>query len=150
VIFPGVPIVFCGIDRTELGARLLPPEVRGVLVKREFAPTLDIALSLHPGTDRVVVVTGTSEFDTRLLGQAKQEFRPYEDHMAFTYLNGLPLEKILTQVSKLPPRAIVLYTTVFKTLPVSLLSHTTLWNVFQHYPVRPRMAFWINTSVMAS
>jgi hypothetical protein len=36
-IFPGTPIVFCGIDKRELGNRLLPPHVHGILVKREFA-----------------------------------------------------------------------------------------------------------------
>ncbi|MFZ2081877.1 MAG: hypothetical protein WAV38_35545, partial [Xanthobacteraceae bacterium] len=51
-IFPGTPVVFCGIDKTELGNRLLPPHVRGVLLKREFAPTVEIALSLHPKTER--------------------------------------------------------------------------------------------------
>jgi signal transduction histidine kinase len=113
-IFPGTPIVFCGIDRKELGDRTLPPHVRGVLVKREFAPTIDLALRLHPGTDRLVVVAGTSEFDTRLLQQARQEFRPYEDRLHFTYLNTLPLDKVLAQLSQLPPHTIVLYTTFFQ------------------------------------
>jgi hypothetical protein len=31
VIFPGTPIVFCGVDKTELGNRLLPPDVYGIL-----------------------------------------------------------------------------------------------------------------------
>src|SRR6516165_5418512 len=31
VIFPGAPIVFCGIDKTELSNRSLPPHVRGIL-----------------------------------------------------------------------------------------------------------------------
>ena len=31
IIFPGTSIVFCGIDKTELGNRLLPPNVRGIL-----------------------------------------------------------------------------------------------------------------------
>ena len=74
-VFPGTPIVFCGIDRREIERRALPPGVTGVLVKREFAPTLDLALRIHPGTTRVVVVAGTSEFDTRLLEQARGEFR---------------------------------------------------------------------------
>ena len=38
-IFPGTPIVFCGLDKGQLGDRTLPPHVRGVLLKREFVPT---------------------------------------------------------------------------------------------------------------
>ena len=114
VIFPGTPIVFCGIDRTELGNRSLPPNVRGILVKREFAPTVDIALKLHPGTERAVVVAGTSEFDTKLLEEAKKEFRVYEDRLAFRYLTTLPLQNLLVELSQLLPRTIVLYTTLFR------------------------------------
>ena len=58
LIFPGTPIVFCGVDRAQLGNRDLPPNVRGVLIKREFAPTLELALRLHPATEGVVVVSG--------------------------------------------------------------------------------------------
>ena len=49
-IFPGTPIVFCGIDRKEFGDRSLPPHVRGILLKREFVPTFELALRLHPHT----------------------------------------------------------------------------------------------------
>src|SRR6478672_6213232 len=73
LIFPGTPIVFCGLDRKQLGPRTLPPNVHGVLVRREFAPTLELALRLHPTTEDVVVVSGTSEFDTELLAQAQKE-----------------------------------------------------------------------------
>jgi hypothetical protein len=59
-IFPGVPTVFCGLDRAQLGERALPPSVRGVLIKREFAPTLHIALHVHPDTEHVFVVSGVS------------------------------------------------------------------------------------------
>jgi hypothetical protein len=113
-IFPGTPIVFCGIDRRELGDRTLPPHVRGVLLKREFVPTLEVALGLHPHTNRVAVVAGTSEFDTRLLDQAKREFRVYENRLAFTYLTTLPLQKLLTELARLPPQTIVLFTTLFQ------------------------------------
>jgi signal transduction histidine kinase len=114
VIFPGTPIVFSWIDKIELGNRSLPPHVRGVLVKREFAPTVEIALRLHPKTERAVVVTGTSEFDTRLLEQAKRDFGFYENRLDFQYLTTLPLQNLLTELSGLPPRTLVFYTSLFR------------------------------------
>jgi signal transduction histidine kinase len=113
-IFPGTPIVFCGVDRRELGDRPLPPHVRGVLVKREFAPTLEIALRIHPDTTRVVVVAGESAFDRRLLDQARSEFRAYDGRVAFTYLTAGPLQDMLAKLARLPPHTIVLYTTFFQ------------------------------------
>jgi signal transduction histidine kinase len=114
LIFPGTPIVFSGLDRQQLANRSLPPNVYGVLVKREFAPTLDLVLRLHPTTEHVVVVAGTSDFDTRLLLQAQNEFRPYENRVSFTYLVELPLGQLLSTLSLLPSRDIVLYLTLFQ------------------------------------
>ena len=112
-VFPGAPIVFCGIDRREIEGRSLPGYVTGVLVKREFAPTLDIALRLHPGTRSVMFIGGTSEFDARLVEQARREFRPYEDRLTFTYQTALPLRALLAQLATLPPQTVVLYSTMF-------------------------------------
>jgi signal transduction histidine kinase len=126
-IFPGAPIVFCGIDRRQLGDRSLPPHVHGVLMKREFAPTVEIALRIHPDTKQITVVAGTSEFDAGLLDQARQEFRAYEDRLAFTYLTNLPLEKLLAELRQLPPHTIVLYTNIFKDgAGVSFIPHNVL------------------------
>jgi hypothetical protein len=46
-IFPGTPIVFCAIDKDELGHRSLPPHVRGIFIDRAFAPTLELALGVR-------------------------------------------------------------------------------------------------------
>jgi PAS domain S-box-containing protein len=113
-VFPGTPIVFCGIDRREIERRALPGHVTGVLLKREFAPTLQVALRLHPDTTRVVFVGGTSEFDARLVEQARGEFRSYEERLAFTYLTRLPLPELLAALANLPPHTIVLYSTLFR------------------------------------
>jgi signal transduction histidine kinase len=114
LIFPGTPIVFCGLDRAQLGTRSLPPNVYGVLIKREFAPTLEIALRLHPATEDVVVVSGATEFDTSLLAQAQKEFRSYENRVSFTYLSEPPLEQSLAILSQLSARHIVLFLTLFQ------------------------------------
>ena len=113
-IFPGAQIVFCGIDRRELGDRLLPSHIAGVFVKRQFSPSLEIALKIHPLTEHVVVVAGTSEFDRRLLDQAREELGSYEHRLHFSYLTSLPLTKLLDQLSRLPPQSVILFTTLFQ------------------------------------
>jgi signal transduction histidine kinase len=114
LIFPGTPIVFCGLDKRQLGTRPLPPNAYGVLIEREFAPTLDIVLRLHPAAEKVVVVSGSSEFDADLLSDAREEFRPYEKRVSFAYLPELPLKQVLEQVSQLPANNIVLFITMFR------------------------------------
>ena len=64
-LFPGVPIVFCGADPSDLEGKTLGENVTGVVVKRDFAPTLEIALRLQPSTRSVFVVGGASRFDRK-------------------------------------------------------------------------------------
>ena len=113
-IFPGAQIVFSGLDRKQLGTRPLPANVYGVLIKREFAPTLELVLHLHPKTENIVVISGTSEFDKGLLEQTKIEFRPYEQRVSITYLSELPLQQLLAKVSQLGSNSIILFLTLFK------------------------------------
>ena len=113
-IFPGAQIVFSGLDRKQLGTSSLPANVYGVLIKREFAPTLELALRLHPKTENVVVISGTSEFDKGILEQAKIEFRAYEQRVSITYLSEIPLQQLLAKVSQLGNHNIVLFLTLFQ------------------------------------
>jgi len=113
-VFPGAQVVFCGIDRTQLGDRSLPSNVHGILVKREFAPTVDIVLALHPATEKIVVVAGTSDFDDSLLAAARQELASFERRVSIEYLTELPLKSLLAKVSLLPSNTVVLFTTLFQ------------------------------------
>ena len=112
-MFPGAAIVFCGIDRREFDARRLPANVTGVILKRTFAPTLELALRLHPGTQRVLLVAGSSAFDRRLVEAAEAEFAAARPERTIEYLIGLPLPNLLDTLARLPPRTIVLFSTMF-------------------------------------
>ena len=111
---PGVPIVFCGADADNLTAAKLPAHVTGLLVRRVFAPTVDLALQLQPDTRQVFVVGGISEFDRHLQATAQREFEPFESRASFTYLTDLPMNDLLATVSSVPPQSIVLYLSLFR------------------------------------
>lgn len=112
--FPAVPIVFCGADAADIHGATLPSGVTGILVRRVFAPTLDVVLRLQPDTHRIVVVGGTSAFDRHLLAQARSEFQPFEQRVTFEYLADLPMSDLLTAVSRLPAQTVVVFVTLFR------------------------------------
>ena len=113
-VFPDASIVFCGIDRRDLERR--PPMLRttGVLLGREFAPTLELALEIHPDTRNVVFVGGTSSFDSRLVEQAREELRPFASRVDLSFRTDLPLGPLLTELGRLPPKSLVLYSALFR------------------------------------
>ena len=62
-LFPGTPIVSLAVDQ-RLVADLHPaPGLTGVWGEINFKSNLHLALELHPGTKRVVMIQGTSEID---------------------------------------------------------------------------------------
>jgi signal transduction histidine kinase len=113
-IFPGVPIVFGAIDQREMEARELGPGVVGVPMRMDLVPTLELALRLHPSTQRVVVVTGAAKTDQYWETEARQAFRGYEGKVELVYLAGLPMDDLLKEVANLPDGSVVLYLHVMR------------------------------------
>src|SRR6185503_3088909 len=108
-LFTHTPIVFLMTDKSRLAGINLGSNITGVSGKVEVAPTLDLALALHPQTKRVVVVAGNASIDRGLLELAQKEFRPYEGTLTFTYLTGLTLEEMRQRLAVLPNHSIVIF-----------------------------------------
>jgi signal transduction histidine kinase len=113
-VFPGVPVVFCGADAADIQNLALPARFTGLLVRRVFAPTVDVVLRLQPETRHIVVVGGTSAFDQHLLTQARRDFQAFEERASFEYLTDLSMADLLTAVSHVPPQSVILFVTLFR------------------------------------
>jgi len=111
-LFSGTPIVYIVTDQRRLMDLSLGANVTGVSGKAELKPTLDLAVTLQPDTQRVVIVAGTATSDTAMVQVAREEFRPYEGRLEFTYLLGLPIGELKNKLSALPPRSIIFYLSV--------------------------------------
>jgi signal transduction histidine kinase len=114
LLFPGVPIVFCGVDASDPDLNRLPANVTGVVVKRNWAPTVDIALRLQPDTKNIYVIGGTSDFDRRMQTIAQSNLAPYEKRVRIRYLTDLPMPQLVATVAKLPPQSGIVYLTLFR------------------------------------
>jgi hypothetical protein len=112
-LFPSVPMVFCGVDRRELQGRELGSDVTGVTLRREFRPTLELALKLHPQTRNVYVIAGSSPFNQYWLGQAREDLIAAAPRVSISYLSDLTMAEIERRVASLPPRSLVLFLHVF-------------------------------------
>ncbi len=111
-LFTDTPLIYVVVDQRQAANLDLGPNVTGVGGKMELAPTLDIALTLQPQTQRVVVVAGNASADNTYVALARQEFRPYEGKVEFTYLINLPIEELQTRLAGLPEKSVVFYLSV--------------------------------------
>ena len=98
------PIVF------GVAARPRPlPNSTGFITPLKMKLTLDSALALQPDTEHVVVVSGASQADGDYETVAREEFRPLEGAVDFTYLTGLSMQELAEKVRVLPQHTIIFY-----------------------------------------
>ena len=105
VLFVGTPVVFYTFN---------PPSSRmtnatGVINEFRFSRSIDLALALQPDLEHIFVVSGTGDSDRRFERQVKDEFRPFERRVQFTYLSGLATNDLESRLRTLPPRSAVYY-----------------------------------------
>ena len=113
-IFPGVPIVFCGVEQRQLIERPSGSNMTGVFVRRDFAKTAELVLRVRPQTRHMIFIAGTSDYDRGLTELARVDLRVFENRIPISYLTNLPLSELLKEVAKLPPDSVVLISSVFE------------------------------------
>lgn len=112
-LFPGTPLVFGGLGLRDKPAHWIVPDLAGVPMSVEIAPTLDLALRLRPKTREVIVITGSAEFDRQWEERARVDFEPFESRVKLTYWNDLPFAELTRRLSTLSPETVVFYLTYF-------------------------------------
>lgn len=106
-MFPAVPIVHVGVDRTQLANRRLPADVLGLPIDYDALGTLRLALTLQPGTKRVVVVTGASPWGRAWETAARAAVASLSPPPQVEYLSALPTASVLARLADLGPGDIV-------------------------------------------
>jgi len=108
-LFPGIPVVFAGVEQNYLKGWKTTPDVTGLLNVNSYKETLDMALNLHPDTKYVAVVSGAGKIGRTWGTNALGAFRPFEDQVEIVDLTGLPMKIILEKVANLPAQSVVTY-----------------------------------------
>jgi PAS domain S-box-containing protein len=109
-IFPGVPIIFLAVSSRELEGQKMWPGVTGVAVPVGLRETIDLALHLHPDTNRVAVIANESSSIARYwLAATHAEILRRQDKVREIDLIGTPSKELLDRVDALPPHTIVLF-----------------------------------------
>lgn len=107
-LFPNIPIVFMLLDQQNLQGLNLSSDVTGVWAESNYRSNLDLALSLHPKTKRVVVISGVSEWDNYWRSQVQEDFSGLTG-IEFSYLVGLSTVEQTKELSGLPSNTIVFF-----------------------------------------
>jgi len=110
-LFPGIPIVFLGADGRFVASQELASHITGVTARSDLTGTLELALQLHPKTQRVATIVGSSDLDKMFERDARQAAQSFEDRMEFVWLQGMPMGELVDAVRQLPPDSVIFYVT---------------------------------------
>lgn len=109
-LFPGTPVVFCGVNDFEpamlQGTRLFT----GVNEAADFKATIDLALRLHPGVRRVIVICDRSTTGLIVHRHIVSLLPLYAGRVTFTFLDGMTMPAILASIQRLRSDSVVLFT----------------------------------------
>ena len=144
-LWPKTPILFCGIEkgrREQL--KQLRPNITGLFADARFGDMLDTIFKIHPKTQKITVIIGTSETERFIETRVRQSFREYIGRADFISLSNLGFDAILNRVTDLTPNSIVLFLTLLQdgegkpvpenALPlISRMSNVPVYGLFDVY-----------------
>lgn len=114
-LFPGVPLVFCGVNDLDKSAVILKNST-GVEENFDLRLTLDVALKLHPDKRRMVVVGDESTAGQAIRKQVEHVMPTYKDRISTEYWSNLSLGEVLDRVQNLPSDTFLFFIPYYQTI----------------------------------
>jgi len=106
-LFPGAPIVYVGLSLPDERTRTEGGGVTGVRPGIAYGRTLDAALAIHPGTERVyVIANGPAQSITEM---ARSELADFSRRVTLIYITAPTVATLLEAVRAVPPGSLILY-----------------------------------------
>jgi hypothetical protein len=109
-----VPLVFGGVRAESVARETLPVDAKGVVSGFDLLQTLDLARRLQPDARRLVVLSGSSEFDRSCEATARADLAGRTPGLEVTYVSGLSLDRFRAAARDLDSDTILLILTVFE------------------------------------
>ena len=107
-LFPGVPVLFCGVNHYHDSLAAAIPQLSGVLSTFSIRETAQAMLRMHPGTRHVYLVNDHTEIGRTVIREAQRQLVGLPDNVQVHEFPPLPFDELLSRLATLPPDAAVL------------------------------------------
>lgn len=108
-LFPGVPVVFCGVNYAREEDLRDHPNFAGVSEEGDLKTNLDLALRLAPGT-RYIYAPNDSTETGQVVAERLMALAPAYPDVTFIRIEGHPMAEMLNRLQNLPPRSLIFFT----------------------------------------
>jgi two-component system cell cycle sensor histidine kinase/response regulator CckA len=113
-LFPGVPVVFCGLNYFNPDALDGQHLYTGVNEETYFLDTFELALRLHPDTEHIVVISDRTVTGQRILGEIKEALAGLSKKIKAEVLDNLTMDDLKARLKALPSKSLVFYAFLFR------------------------------------
>lgn len=114
-LFPGVPVVFCGINGQET-IRSGDANLTGVIENFDLENTLKIAFKLHPGRNRMVVLGDDSTAGRAIQQQVQEKVHEYDPQLEVEFWSRMSVDETVERVKKLPSNTLLFFIPWYQTV----------------------------------
>jgi len=108
-LFPGVPVVFCGVNGFRSSLLKGNRDVSGVVEELDIEANVDTALKIHPGTTTLAFIISTGDVTSRRIAEFEQSalYGELQKRFRLVVLKDASLEEIRRELSRLPLKSVL-------------------------------------------
>lgn len=114
-LFPGVPVVFCGINDLR-ESDIASGNITGVVETFDFIATLDVAKKLYPERDHLVVLIDNSTAGVTISRQIENFLESHQTGLHVEFWVQLSLEEAQQRVQNLPKNTFLFIAPYYQTI----------------------------------
>ncbi|MCW7752614.1 PAS domain S-box protein [Desulfobotulus sp. H1] len=142
LLFPGIPIVFCGVNDYQPHRIEGIPAITGVAESFSVVENVELALRFRPSARRMVVVGDESFTGGATMAVIRQVAHLFEDRLDIEYWSDLDMEVAIDAVGRLPEDTFIFYVPYYEYLQGTYYSaDDILERICQNASV-PVFTFW--------
>ena len=113
-LWPGARIVFHSVAMDASEVARLPAGITGVDTREDIRGTIDLARRLQPDARRIVIISGASDYDRYLTGEARAQLANAAGAATVEFISGSPKDELVSRLQHESKDSIVLYLTMFR------------------------------------
>jgi len=113
-LFPGVPIVFCGVNYFDLPDDVKTKGITGVNESADIGKGVELVLSLHPGTKKIYFINDTTTTGNKVHGELLKVIDRFRNDAAFVIIEEMNMADVRDLVAHLHEGEIIFYALFLK------------------------------------
>lgn len=143
-IFPGVPVVFCGIKYMDENKLYGEKKITGVIEQVDIEKSVQLILRLGKNVNRIMILIDNSPTSVSTIRRFIPVLRKYDDRIDFHFTELMAMERLTRTLRSLPEGTAVLLVNYTKDINDNILSMQESAQLITRNSAVPVYALWNN------